>query len=530
MSDEASLTSTSSPASLALFSFSPATRDFLAGLGAGVASVVIGQPLDTLRVHEQAAATAAAGTAAKSPPSAATLGGGAGPLATARRLLSSSSGGGGGGPRAFWRGVAYPAATIGFQSAIVFQAYGIGCRFLAEREEEERRASSSSASSALPPPPLSTASSPSSSSSSSSSAAAAAPLSYSSVFLAGTVSGAAQLAVIVPVDLLKIRAQLSPFAASQKNRSGAPALASAAAAARPSPLTSFLSPLTSAVSSAWRDGGGSVRGLYRGGLVTALRDVPSHGVYFACYELCRELLDPGSRSGRSGGGGGAGGAGDSKSSSSSSLALLAAGGIAGAASWLSVYPLDVIKTRVQAATLLGGGSVAGGGSGRTLATTTATTTMAAAPLPSAMTALRDAVRAGGLWNGLSSTLVSLRRGVNEFSPLLSFERGDSKRPRNEKNIKNKTRKTPKNLKKTGPRLRRQRGPVLLLRVPDRAHGREGPGGRRRRFRRFLGGGRSSPRGGGGSGRGFAALKTKTESFFLFPSPLVPSIDKKSSAS
>ena len=368
--------------------------DFLAGLGAGVASVVIGQPLDTLRVHEQAAAT----TAAKTSSAAAKTS--SGPLATARRLLSSpSGGGGGGGPRAFWRGVAYPAATIGIQSAIVFQAYGIGCRFLAEREEGER--ASSSASCPLPPPPSSSAASASPSSSPSSSAAAS-PLSYSSVFLAGTVAGAAQLAVIVPVDLLKIRAQLSCPSTKKKSEAAA-ALASAARSTKFSFLLS--NPLALAVSSAWRDGGGSVRGLYRGGLVTAFRDVPSHGVYFACYELCRELFDRGSRSRRSGGGGsGGGGEGESASPSSSSLALLAAGGIAGAASWLSIYPLDVIKTRVQAATLLGSS-----GSGSSSGTLAATATAAAPfppPLPSAATALRDAIRAGGLWNGLSSTLVS----------------------------------------------------------------------------------------------------------------------------
>lgn len=420
MSDEASLTSIATSSSSPLL-LSPATRDFLAGLGAGVASVIVGQPLDTLRVHEQAAAAASGGgggkaAAAARNPSAGGGGGGGrdgggGPLATARRLLSPA---GGGGPHAFWRGVAYPAATIGFQSAIVFQAYGMGCRFLAGREEGKKAAEEAeraSAAAALSSSDLSPSSAPASSSSSAAGAAAiAAPLSYSSVFLAGTVSGAAQLAVIVPVDLLKIRAQLScPLLLQGKKEAAA-----AAAAATSSPPSNRLfssTPLAAAVSSAWRDGGRSIRGLYRGGLVTALRDVPSHGVYFACYELCRELLDPGSRSRsihKSSGGSGEdkneseNESKSSSSSSSSSLALLAAGGIAGAASWLSIYPLDTIKTRVQAATLLGGGGVGGGGGGGVVATTAAVAT----PLPSATTALRDAIKTGGHWNGLSSTLVS----------------------------------------------------------------------------------------------------------------------------
>jgi solute carrier family 25 carnitine/acylcarnitine transporter 20/29 len=49
-------------------------------------------------------------------------------------------------------------------------------------------------------------------------------------------------------------------------------------------------------------------------------------------DLCRELLEPGS----DGGG------------SHSPLALWGAGGLAGALSWLSMYPFDVVKTRCQA--------------------------------------------------------------------------------------------------------------------------------------------------------------------------------------
>lgn len=57
------------------------------------------------------------------------------------------------------------------------------------------------------------------------------------------------------------------------------------------------------------------------------------GVYFWVYEACRELFEPGSRA----------------SGSNSLLALWAAGGVGGAVSWLSVYPADVVKSRLQAA-------------------------------------------------------------------------------------------------------------------------------------------------------------------------------------
>ena len=61
-------------------------QEFVAGGLAGLAAVLVGQPLDTVRVTQQAAAASA--------------------LATARALVAQ------GGGAALWRGVVYPAATI----------------------------------------------------------------------------------------------------------------------------------------------------------------------------------------------------------------------------------------------------------------------------------------------------------------------------------------------------------------------------------------------------------------------------------
>ena len=36
-------------------------------------------------------------------------------------------------------------------------------------------------------------------------------------------------------------------------------------------------------------------GLYRGGCITLLRDIPAHAIYFTSYELCHEFFEPGSR-------------------------------------------------------------------------------------------------------------------------------------------------------------------------------------------------------------------------------------------
>lgn len=145
---------------------SPATRDFLAGAGAGVASVLAGHPLDTVRVYQQAAVM----TSRKKgwqyllaaltnqplevePP---------GTIATLRRLFSTGG---------LYRGVFYPATTIALQSAVVFQANGIASRYLTTDPKVS--------------------------------------LSYTEAAIAGALAGLAQLPIIVPVELLKIRAQMT---------------------------------------------------------------------------------------------------------------------------------------------------------------------------------------------------------------------------------------------------------------------------------------------------------------------------------
>jgi len=70
-----------------------------------------------------------------------------------------------------------------------------------------------------------------------------------------------------------------------------------------------------------------IAGLYRGIVVTALRDC-GYGAYFAAYEAtCRYF--------------------STASTQPSWPALLLAGGIAGIAGWLVTFPLDVVKTRMQ---------------------------------------------------------------------------------------------------------------------------------------------------------------------------------------
>ncbi|XP_004343393.1 solute carrier family 25 [Capsaspora owczarzaki ATCC 30864] len=73
-------------------------------------------------------------------------------------------------------------------------------------------------------------------------------------------------------------------------------------------------------------------GLFKGFVPTVLREVPSYGAYFISYDMAkRAFCQPGQ---------------DVSTLSPGLLAL--AGGIAGVMAWVPIYPIDVIKSRIQA--------------------------------------------------------------------------------------------------------------------------------------------------------------------------------------
>lgn len=116
--------------------------------------------------------------------------------------------------------------------------------------------------------------------------------------MAGCAAGLSQTLISCPMELIKTRAQLRS--------------------------TSVMSTFRDTIRSE-----GGLRALYRGFWATVARDAPAFAVYFSCYEF---LLK------------------HSKKSTPSTLMLLLAGGTAGAVSWLAIYPMDVIKSRIQADT------------------------------------------------------------------------------------------------------------------------------------------------------------------------------------
>ncbi|KAL3598431.1 hypothetical protein D5086_006349 [Populus alba] len=226
-------------------------REFVAGGFGGIAGIISGYPLDTLRIRLQQSSSGSA-------------------FSILRRVMSSE------GPAALYRGMGAPLASVTFQNAMVFQTYAILSRAL------------------------------------DSSASANDPPSYKGVALGGLGTGAIQSIILSPVELIKIRLQL-------QNRSHA----NLQEAAVPK------GPLGVAKSILKTEG---LKGMYRGFVITVLRDAPAYGVYFWTYEYMREQFHPGCR----------------KNGQESVRTMLTAGGLAGVASWLCCYPLDVVKTRLQA--------------------------------------------------------------------------------------------------------------------------------------------------------------------------------------
>ncbi|KAI5283551.1 hypothetical protein KEM54_002042 [Ascosphaera aggregata] len=129
-------------------------------------------------------------------------------------------------------------------------------------------------------------------------------VSLSKIWLAGAVGGMASWVVSSPTELVKCRAQLA----------------------------------TDAKVNSWTVSRDIVkqyglRGLYYAGAVTGVRDAVGYGFYFWAYELCKRSMVSIEKE---------------ESNMAMALKVLLCGGIAGITTWASVFPLDVIKTRLQA--------------------------------------------------------------------------------------------------------------------------------------------------------------------------------------
>lgn len=126
-------------------------------------------------------------------------------------------------------------------------------------------------------------------------------------FISGCFGGFCQCFALAPGDLIKCRLQVDDVAGI-KNRH-------------------YSGVMDCIIKTVKTDG---ILGLYRGMVVCAVREVPSFGFYFTTYKTCKTQLDQYI---------------DPHSST------LIAGGIAGSASWICIFPIDIIKTNIQVAVM-----------------------------------------------------------------------------------------------------------------------------------------------------------------------------------
>ncbi|KAK4222151.1 mitochondrial carrier domain-containing protein, partial [Podospora fimiseda] len=232
--------------------------DFWAGYISGAASIIIGNPLDILKVRLQSSSS----TSTPLTPS---------PSQSSRFLL----------------GTAAPILTYGALNALLFVSYNRTQSFLSSPSTSEY-------------------------------------YSLSNTFYSGCIAGLAVFFVSTPTELIKCRAQLSSETSWGVTRD------------------------------ILRRNG--VKGLYFGGKVTAVRDSVGYGFYFWGYEVASRIWED--TIGKGGFWGGVNNEG---------VKSLICGGIAGVVSWGSIFPLDVVKTRVQGQQVLNGDGEGGrllGGEGR----------------------------------------------------------------------------------------------------------------------------------------------------------------------
>lgn len=140
--------------------------------------------------------------------------------------------------------------------------------------------------------------------------------SRTNAFLAGAIGGLLQCVALVPADTIKCSMQVDNIMGSVDTKSSN-------TGARPVPKYSGM---TDCATKLYRQGG--ISRLYRGFWATVIREVPSIGVYFSVYRIAKNEMTP-------------------SGEQTSTTATLIAGGLAGCASWMTIYPFDVIKSNIQ---------------------------------------------------------------------------------------------------------------------------------------------------------------------------------------
>ncbi|XP_058620101.1 tafazzin isoform X3 [Onychostoma macrolepis] len=132
------------------------------------------------------------------------------------------------------------------------------------------------------------------------------PITNTQIYLAGMLAGVFTTVIVAPGERIKCLLQIQSSASQLK----------------------YAGPVDCALRLYKEQG---IRSVYKGTVLTLIRDVPSNGVYFLTYEYLKQFLTP---------------EGECVHHLSTSRVLLA-GGIAGMLNWLIALPADVLKSNYQ---------------------------------------------------------------------------------------------------------------------------------------------------------------------------------------
>ncbi|XP_051954005.1 solute carrier family 25 member 47-A [Xyrauchen texanus] len=225
--------------------------DFLAGSIGGACGVAVGYPLDTVKVRIQTQKQFTGIWQCI--------------VTTIKRE----------GLHGFFKGMALPVTTISMTSSVVFGTYRNCLQCFSQIH------------------------------------GTGAPNTKLDIFLAGLAGGVAQISVMSPGDIVKVRLQCQ----TECKRSGFN-----------TPKPKYSGPIHCLLTIVKEEG---ILGLYKGALPLVFRDGPSFATYFLTYNtLCSNLTPPGRKE-------------------PEWAAVLFSGGVAGIAGWSVGTPMDVIKARLQ---------------------------------------------------------------------------------------------------------------------------------------------------------------------------------------
>ncbi|XP_030627427.1 solute carrier family 25 member 47-B isoform X1 [Chanos chanos] len=227
--------------------------DFIAGSVGGAFGVAVGYPLDTVKVRIQ--------TQTKF----------SGVLQCVRATCRTE------GVSGFYKGMAMPLTTVSIGSSVLFGTY----RNILHSLRQLRHKAPDSPSAKL------------------------------DIFLAGLAGGVAQVSVMSPADIVKVRlqCQMESYQGSD-----------------PRATFKYRGAVHCLFTIAREEG---ILGLYKGAGALALRDGPSFATYFLVYNTVCDWLSPG------------------KQGQAEWKVVLFAGGLSGMCGWCVGTPMDVIKARLQ---------------------------------------------------------------------------------------------------------------------------------------------------------------------------------------